>query len=174
MVLSISPTTDGERKDVDVPSISPFLWYPHSVEGPLALYRLAFPDAIVSDEQSNPHDDGSHAVSYARLTMAGVTLTLFNGGDGVDFRFNESVSLFISCDTAAEVDHLWSTLTEGGTPGRCGWLKDRYGVSWQVVPTLLGQLMGGPDPAASKRVFDAMMTMSKLESDLLQKAYDGQ
>ena len=94
---------------------------------------------------------------------------------GHQFTFNEAVSFFVGCDSQEEIDDLWAKLTaDGGEPGRCGWLKDRFGLSWQVVPNTLGRFMsGGGDPAASKRVMDAFCQMSKFEIAELQAAYDG-
>lgn len=155
-------------------SVTPFLWFPHGIAEPLALYTATFPNALVDGAPWSATDAAGSIPNFARLTVGELTFILFDGGDGVDFRFNESQSLFISCDTAEEVDHYWNALVEGGEPGRCGWLKDRFGVSWQVVPTLLGTLMGDPDPERSRRVFEAMMGMSKLECSALQAAYDGE
>jgi predicted 3-demethylubiquinone-9 3-methyltransferase (glyoxalase superfamily) len=92
---------------------------------------------------------------------------------GPQYKFTEAVSFFVSCDTQAEVDELWERLSEGGSPGRCGWLKDKYGLSWQIIPTALGKLMGEPDPAKSQAVMHAMFKMDKIVIADLQKAYDG-
>jgi predicted 3-demethylubiquinone-9 3-methyltransferase (glyoxalase superfamily) len=93
---------------------------------------------------------------------------------GPHFKFNEAVSFFVGCETQQEIDELWTKLTaDGGAPSRRGWLKDRFGLSWQIVPKTLGRLMGGGDPAASKRVLDALMQMNKLDIDRLQEAHDG-
>ena len=93
---------------------------------------------------------------------------------GPHYTFNEAVSFFVAVETQPEIDALWAKLTAGGgEPGRCGWLKDRFGLSWQIVPEALGRLMGGPDPAGSKRVMDVLMQMNKLDVGQLQQAYDG-
>ena len=94
-----------------------------------------------------------------------------NGGPA--FTFNEAVSFVIDCSSQEEVDRYWSALTAGGTESQCGWLKDKFGVSWQVVPSVLGQLLGGPDPDGSQRAMQAMLGMRKLEIAELQAAYDG-
>jgi predicted 3-demethylubiquinone-9 3-methyltransferase (glyoxalase superfamily) len=94
-----------------------------------------------------------------------------NGGPA--FTFNEAVSFVIDCSSQEEVDRYWSALTEGGSEGQCGWLKDKFGVSWQVVPSALGQLLGGPDPEGSQRAMQAMLGMRKLQVFELQAAYDG-
>jgi predicted 3-demethylubiquinone-9 3-methyltransferase (glyoxalase superfamily) len=91
-----------------------------------------------------------------------------NGGPV--FKFNEAVSLFVSVETQAEVDELWEKLTEGGEPGRCGWLKDKFGLSWQIVPTALGRLMGDADPEKARAVFEAMMKMNKIVIADLERA----
>ena len=93
---------------------------------------------------------------------------------GPQFKFNEAVSMYVSCETQEEVDYFWSKLTaDGGEEGRCGWLKDKFGLSWQIVPTAFGKLAGGPDPARSQRVMQAMMQMKKMDIEKLQQAYDG-
>jgi predicted 3-demethylubiquinone-9 3-methyltransferase (glyoxalase superfamily) len=94
-----------------------------------------------------------------------------NGGPA--FTFSEAVSFVIDCSSQEEVDRYWTSLTEGGSEGQCGWLKDKYGVSWQVVPSVMGQLLGGPDPEGSQRTMQAMLGMRKLEIAELQAAYDG-
>jgi predicted 3-demethylubiquinone-9 3-methyltransferase (glyoxalase superfamily) len=94
-----------------------------------------------------------------------------NGGP--QFKFTEAISLFVSCETQAEVDDLWARLGSGGEPQRCGWLKDRFGLSWQVVPTTLMELMGDPDPARAGRVMQAMLQMDKIDIAALRRAHDG-
>lgn len=92
---------------------------------------------------------------------------------GPMFKFNEAVSFFIGCETQQEIDDLWAKLTAaGGSPGRCGWLKDQFGLSWQIVPNALGRLMSGGDAASSKRVTQALMQMDKLDANALQRAFD--
>lgn len=103
--------------------------------------------------------------------IAGRIFMALNGGPA--FSFSEAVSFVIDCVSQEEVDRYWAALTDGGSEGRCGWLKDRYGVSWQVVPTVLGQLLGGPDPEGSRRATEAMLGMRKLDIAALQKAYAG-
>jgi len=102
--------------------------------------------------------------------LAGLELIALNGGP--QFTFNESVSLMVHCDSQDEVDRYWSRLTDGGEEGACGWLKDRYGLSWQICPTLLFDLMDDPDPVKAQAVMAAMLKMGKLESSVLQAAYD--
>ncbi len=105
------------------------------------------------------------------FTLAGQRLQGLNGGD--DFRFNEAVSFVIECDGQAEVDRLWDALTaDGGEPGPCGWLKDRYGLSWQIVPIELNRLVDDPDPERARRAMEAMLQMGKIEVDELLRAAD--
>lgn len=147
-------------------SVTPFLWFEDQAAEALALYASAF-GVVPEGPGTGP------GFVMATLSLPGLDLTLFDGGPA-PFGFNESMSLFVSVETQEEVDHLWEALTaEGGHPGRCGWLQDRFGVSWQIVPTALGRLMGDPDPVRAGRVRDAMMGMSKLQIDELQSAYDG-
>ena len=92
---------------------------------------------------------------------------------GPQFKFTEAISLFVDCETQEEVDELWENLSEGGEKGRCGWLKDKYGLSWQIIPTALGKLMSDPDPEKSKAVFQAMLKMNKIVIEDLKRAYEG-
>lgn len=106
------------------------------------------------------------------FTLAGQRMQGLNGGP--DFHFNEAVSFVIECEDQAEVDRLWDALTaDGGEPGPCGWLKDRYGLSWQIVPRELNRLLDDPDPDRARRAMEAMLTMGKIEVDELRTAADG-
>jgi predicted 3-demethylubiquinone-9 3-methyltransferase (glyoxalase superfamily) len=106
----------------------------------------------------------------ATFELAGQRFMGLNGGP--HFRFTEAVSFFVSCETQREVDELWAKLTDGGEEGRCGWLKDRFGLSWQVVPRALGEMLGDPDPAKSQRVMQAMLQMRKIDIQGLRRAYE--
>lgn len=142
--------------------ITPFLWFDGNAEEAMHFYVSIFPDSrILSSNQMG----GSFEV-------AGQTIMTLNGGP--DFKFNEAISFFIDCEDQAEVDTLWEKLLAGGgQESRCGWLKDRFGLSWQVIPKALGELMGDPDPEKSGRVLQAMLKMGKIEVAELQKAYAG-
>jgi len=100
--------------------------------------------------------------------LDGQRFTALNGGP--DFKFNEAISLEVQCETQEEVDHFWTRLSEGGEEGPCGWLKDKYGVSWQIIPTVLIELIKDPDPEKSQRVMQAMLTMSKIDIEALLQA----
>jgi predicted 3-demethylubiquinone-9 3-methyltransferase (glyoxalase superfamily) len=141
-------------------NIVPFLWYDGKAEEAAKFYVAVFKNAKIIS--TNPMS--------TTFEINGQQYYAFNGGPM--FKFNEAISLFINCDTQEEVDELWKKLSEGGSKSRCGWLKDKYGLSWQVIPTLLGKLMGDKNPAKSKAVMNAMMQMSKIESKELQEAYD--
>ena len=152
-----------------MPSITPFLWFDTDLAEPIAFYTSIFPGTASSGGQAAA---GDGPIFSATIELCGQKLTLFNGGPA-DFAFTESISLFVSVDTQAEVDDLWDTLTSGGgVAGRCGWLKDRYGLSWQVVPTGLGSLLGSSDRARAQQATDAMLQMGKLDIATLQAAYD--
>jgi predicted 3-demethylubiquinone-9 3-methyltransferase (glyoxalase superfamily) len=106
----------------------------------------------------------------ASFELEGQQFIALNGGPG--FPFTPAISLFVDCSTQEEVDQLWERLSEGGSKERCGWLKDRFGLSWQIIPSLLGQLMQDEDPARAKKVMDAMLKMSKIEMKVLMAAYN--
>lgn len=149
-------------------SITPFLWFDNNLEQALELYASVFPDTVVHDEQRGGPDG---PIFTATFTLAGQKLMGLNGGPA--FTFTEAVSLFVSCGGQAEVDYYWNALTAGGgEEGRCGWLKDRFGLSWQIVPTALGQLLGDPDQARAGRAMQAMLQMHKLDIQALTDAAD--
>jgi len=106
----------------------------------------------------------------ATFELEGQQFMALNGGPM--FKFTEAISLFVSCETQEEVDDLWTKLCEGGSPGRCGWLKDKFGLSWQIIPTTLGRLLADKDAVKSQRVMQAMLQMGKLDIQKLQQAYD--
>jgi predicted 3-demethylubiquinone-9 3-methyltransferase (glyoxalase superfamily) len=152
--------------------ITPFLWFDHQAEEAMNFYTSIFPDSRVGEVSRYPEGGPGEAgsVMSGSFVLQGQEFMVLNGGP--QFKFNEAISLFVRCETQEEVDHYWARLTEGGEPGPCGWLKDKYGLSWQIIPDLLNQLMGDSDPAKAQRVMQAMLQMSKIESDLLQQAYD--
>jgi predicted 3-demethylubiquinone-9 3-methyltransferase (glyoxalase superfamily) len=106
----------------------------------------------------------------ATFQLEGETFTALNGGP--HFNFTPAISFFVNCETQEEVDHLWEKLSEGGEPNQCGWLRDKFGVSWQIIPIALGQMLSDPDPAKSARVMKAMLQMRKIDIQNLKQAYD--
>ena len=153
--------------------ITTCLWFENQAEEAAGFYASIFDGGKVLDVsrygEGGPGPAGQ-AIT-ARFEIEGRTFTALNGG--ADSAFNDSISFVIDCSTQEEVDRYWDALGAGGTEGQCGWLKDRYGVSWQVVPSVLGGLIGGPDPEGSQRAMRAMLGMQKLDLAALQKAYDG-
>ena len=154
-------------------TITPFLWFDGQAEEAATFYTALFPGSAITDVRRSagaaPNVEGR--VVAVTFRLAGQDYIAFNGGP--HFTFTPALSLFISCDTQAEVDEFWAKLSDGGKPNRCGWVADRFGVSWQVVPRVLGDMLRDDDPARAKRVFEAMMGMHKLDIAGLQKAYDG-
>ncbi|CCF65038.1 VOC family protein [Nocardia cyriacigeorgica] len=147
-------------------SITTFLWFDNAAEEAGTFYASVVPNSRVVDISRTA--DGSAFI--VELDLDGHAVTLMNGGPG--HPHTDAASLQIVVDTQEEVDRLWELLTEGGEPGPCGWLTDRYGLSWQVVPRVLSKLMSGDDPAKTIAVGTALRTMSKLDAQALQDAYD--
>lgn len=152
--------------------ITPMLWFDHQAEEAARFYASIFPNskigAISRYGESGPGPKGS--VMVVAFELDGRPFTALNGGPM--FKFTEAISLVVNCADQKEVDHYWDRLTDGGAPVQCGWLKDKYGLSWQVVPTILPELMSGSDPVRSQRVVAAMMHMVKLDIGQLKKAYE--
>lgn len=149
-------------------TVTPFLWFEREAEEAMNFYASVFPRSrIVSVNRFQGQ------VMGVEFELEGQRFMGLNGRAG--FTFNDAVSFFVECETQQEIDDLWDKLTaDGGSPGRCGWLRDKFGVSWQIVPKTLGRLMAGDgDPARSKRVVDAFMQMSKFDIERLQRAFDG-
>ncbi|ACL55770.1 VOC family protein [Methylobacterium nodulans] len=150
--------------------ITPFLWFDGQAEEAARFYVSVFPDGrierIVRCGEGGPGPAGS--VLTVAFTVAGQRFTALNGGP--QFPFTEAVSFVVTCDSQAEIDAYWAALSEGGAPGRCGWLKDRYGLSWQIVPAGLPEWLDGSDPARAGRVMAALMTMDKLDAARLAAA----
>ncbi len=154
--------------------ITPFLWYEHGASDAAALYIKLFGNGRVLHEQrwgeGSPYPAGS--VMSVSFELHGQTFIGFNGGP--HFKLNEAASMFVQCDDQAEVDKLWHGLiADGGAPSQCGWLKDRFGLSWQIIPKAFLQMMSDGDGARVARVTQAMLTMVKLDIAGLQRAYDG-
>ena len=155
-----------------MPKISPFLWFDTQAEEAAHHYTSIFPNSRITSVarygEGGPGPKGS--VMTVSFELDGQQVTALNGGP--QFKFSEAISLLVDCKTQEEVDRYWNKLSEGGEPGPCGWLKDRYGLSWQIVPSVLGQLLNDPDPKRAKRVVAAMMQMKKLDIAALERAHE--
>ncbi len=151
-----------------------FLWFDNQAEEAAKFYVSLFRNSkmgVVSRYgEAGPGPKGT-AMSVS-FQLNGQEFYALNGGP--IFKFTEAISLYINCETQEEVDQLWENLSAGGTKSQCGWLKDRYGLSWQVIPTVLGKFLGDKDPAKAKRVMEAMLKMTKIEIRKLEQAYEGQ
>lgn len=157
-----------------MPKIIPFLWFDDQAEEAVEFYLSVFPNSRVIRTahfgEAGPGPAGS--VMTVDFELDGNEFLALNGGPA-DHAFNESISFTIDCATAEEVDHYWEALTDGGEAIACGWLKDRYGVRWQVVPSELPALLSDPDPQRATRAMQAMMAMVKLDIRTLKEAADG-
>ena len=152
--------------------ITTFLWFDTQAEQAMNHYISIFENSKVLSVTRWPEGHPQQGqVLVASFELDGVTFQALNGGP--QYKFTEAISLSIDCETQEEVDHFWTRLTEGGEPGPCGWLKDKFGVSWQVVPQQLPRLLQDPDRAKAGRVMDAMMKMGKIEIDKLEAAAKG-
>ena len=154
--------------------ISPCLWFDGEAEEAATFYVSLLPGSQIDHVQKNVADGPAGkagTVLVVDFTLAGQRFLALNGG--MRFEYTHAISFHIDCADQAEVDRLWDALSDGGSIERCGWLKDRYGVSWQIVPTVLGQMLGDPDPAKAQRVMQAMLQMVKLDIAGLKAAYDG-
>jgi predicted 3-demethylubiquinone-9 3-methyltransferase (glyoxalase superfamily) len=150
--------------------ITPWLWFDTEGEEAANFYTSVFPNSRILDVarygSAGPRPEGT--VMTVTFELDGRKFGALNGGP--DFTFNEAISFQVSCKNQEEVDMFWSKLSDGGEEGPCGWLKDRYGVSWQIVPTALTELLGDPDREKSQRVMAAMLKMKKIEIDELERA----
>ena len=154
--------------------LMPFFWYSTQAEEAAHFYASIIPDSRVDSVTTMPADSPSGpagTVKVVEFTLAGQPVMAMSAGP-MD-PFNHAISIMLECDTQDEIDRLWDGLLEGGTTEACGWLRDRYGLSWQIVPKLLGEMMSEPDAAKAKRVSDAMMKMVKIDIAALEKAYKG-
>jgi predicted 3-demethylubiquinone-9 3-methyltransferase (glyoxalase superfamily) len=153
--------------------ITPFLWFDNQAEEAINFYTAIFNDSAVGDISRygdvGPGEKGK--VMTGTFTLAGQEFMALNGGPM--FKFTEAISLFVDCKDQQEVDYFWEKLSEGGQKSRCGWLKDKFGLSWQIVPEILGKVLYGQDRDGSSRAMQAMMKMDKLIVKDLQDAYDG-
>lgn len=166
-VLTVGLTYKTKRA---MQKITPFLWFNNNAEEAVQFYTAVFKDSevvsMVRYTEAGPGPAG--AVMTAVFRLNGQQFIVLNGGPRLSF--NEAVSFVVNCESQEEVDHYWDQLSAGGEKGRCGWLKDRFGLSWQVVPTALPALLSGTDAARTKRVMEAMMKMDKIDIGVLEEA----
>ena len=153
--------------------ITPFLWFDGQAEEAMHHYVAIFRNSRVVDVtrygDAGPGPKGS--VMSASFEIEGQRFTALNGGP--QFRFTEAVSFVVNCETQQEVDELWDKLSEGGQTQQCGWLKDRFGLAWQIIPSALPELMSAPDPERARRVTEAMLQMTKIDIAKLRQAHEG-
>jgi predicted 3-demethylubiquinone-9 3-methyltransferase (glyoxalase superfamily) len=154
--------------------ITPFLWFDHQAEEAVKFYLSVFENSkvlrTVRYGQAGPGPEGT--VMTVNFTIEGQEFTALNGGPV--FTFSQAISFVVKCKTQNEVDRYWTKLSDGGEQQPCGWLKDKYGVSWQIVPEVLLDMLNDPDPVKSQRVMKAMLKMGKIEIGPLEKAYNGE
>jgi predicted 3-demethylubiquinone-9 3-methyltransferase (glyoxalase superfamily) len=152
--------------------IAPFLWFDGKAEEAANFYVSIFKNATIGAArrygEAGPGPKGS--VMSVEFQLDGQQFIALNGGP--QFTFSPAISFFVNCETQEEVDELWEKLSAGGRKDRCGWLQDKFGVSWQIIPTALGKLMSDPDPEKSKRVMKAMLQMDKIDINGLKQAYE--
>jgi len=158
------------EKEDEMQKISPCLWFDTEGEEAANFYTSLFPNSRILEVarygSAGPRPEGT--VMTVSFELDGQEFLALNGGP--DFTFNEAISFQVSCETQEDVDRYWSSLSEGGEEGPCGWLKDRFGLSWQIVPTRLTELLGDPDRDKSQRVMQAMLGMKKIEIPELERA----
>lgn len=152
--------------------ITPFLWFNDQAEEAMNFYTSVFKDSrIVSVSRFGEGGPGAAGkVMTATFELYGQEFTALNGGP--EFNFTEAISFMVHCETQAEVDELWAKLSEGGEESQCGWLKDKFGVSWQIIPNALTEMLGDPDPEKARRVTEAMLKMQKIDVPTLRRAYE--
>lgn len=154
--------------------IIPCLWFDGKAEEAAGFYVSLLPNSRIDRIRRLPMDTpGAPAGSVlsVEFTLAGAPYIALNGGP--QYQFTPALSLFVNCEDQAEIDRLWAALSDGGTPVQCGWITDRYGLSWQIVPKVLGEMLSDQDPARAKRVAEALFGMVKIDIDGLRAAYDG-
>ena len=155
------------------PKISTFLWFDNNAEEAMNHYVSIFKNSkvlgVTRYGEAGPGPAGT--VMVCNFQLEGLEFAALNGGPM--FKFTEAISLVVNCESQAEVDQMWDRLCEGGSPSRCGWLKDKFGLSWQIVPRALVELLRDPDPQKSQRVMQAMLQMDKIDIAALRRAHEG-
>jgi predicted 3-demethylubiquinone-9 3-methyltransferase (glyoxalase superfamily) len=154
------------KEQSEMQKITPFLWFDDNAEEAVNFYASIFKNVKVL----NVNRAGGKVMTVT-FELEGQPFIALNGGP--HYKFTEAFSMFVNCETQEEVDELWEKLSPGGSKGRCGWLKDKYGLSWQVIPAALMQLMGDPDPEKSNAVLQAMLKMNKIVIEDLRRAHEG-
>jgi predicted 3-demethylubiquinone-9 3-methyltransferase (glyoxalase superfamily) len=169
---TMSVTNQPQSKERAMQKITTYLWFNDNAEDAINFYTSIFKNSKILSTSRLPAENGSSGkLMSATFQLEGQEYIALNGGP--QFQFNESISLFVLCQNQAEVDDLWGKLTaDGGEEGNCGWLKDKFGLSWQIVPTALGELMGDPNPVKAQNVMQAMLKMNKIDVAKLQEAYE--
>jgi predicted 3-demethylubiquinone-9 3-methyltransferase (glyoxalase superfamily) len=159
-------------RETAMQKITPFLWFDQNAEEAINFYTSIFKDSKIVSVSRYPEGAPGPAgqVMTGTIQIEGQEFMVLNGGP--QFKFTEAVSFFVNCETQEEVDELWEKLSEGGEEGQCGWLKDKFGLSWQIIPTALGELLSDPDPAKAQRVMQAMLQMKKIDIPTLKQAYE--
>ena len=152
--------------------ITPFLWFDTQVEEAVTFYTQIFPNSKIGEVsrygKAGPGPEGT--IMSATFYIEGQEFMGLNGGPL--FKFTPAISFFIHCETQEEIDHLWDKLSAGGEPGQCGWVTDKFGVSWQIVPTMLGEVLGNSDPEKAQKAMQAMLKMKKLDIKTLREAVE--
>jgi predicted 3-demethylubiquinone-9 3-methyltransferase (glyoxalase superfamily) len=160
-------------EETSMPKVTPFLWFDTQAEEAANYYISIFKNSkvlkIARYGEAGPGPKGS--VMTVEFELDGQPLIALNGGP--HFKFTEAISLSVDCKTQQEADEYWEKLTRGGEESQCGWLKDKYGLSWQINPTVLGEMLADPDPQKAKRVMEAMLKMKKIDIAALKRAYEG-
>jgi predicted 3-demethylubiquinone-9 3-methyltransferase (glyoxalase superfamily) len=153
-------------KGYSMQKITPFLWFDNNAEEAMDFYVSIFKNSKIINVQRKGKNG---PIFTATFQLEGQKFFVLNGGP--QFKFTEAISFFVNCETQKEVDTLWAKLSKGGVIQQCGWLKDKYGLSWQIIPSILGKLLQDKDPERSKRVMDAMLKMDKIDIKTLKQAY---
>jgi predicted 3-demethylubiquinone-9 3-methyltransferase (glyoxalase superfamily) len=163
---------DVDFEGIQMQKITPFLWFNDNAEEAMNFYVSVFRNSKIVNVRrygdAGPGKKGT--VMTGTFQIEGQQFFALNGGPR--YKFTEAISLFVSCETQKEVDELWENLSAGGEKSRCGWLKDRFGLSWQIIPTALGKMLGDRDPGKASRVMQAMLQMDKIDIKKLKQAYD--
>src|SRR5438270_6459558 len=169
---TLKPSPPGDQGDASMQKITPFLWFDSQAEEAANFYVSLFKNSKIQTVrrygEAGPGPNGS--VMAVNFQLGGQDFIALNGGP--QFKFTPAISLFVNCDTQEEVDQLWDKLSAGGRKDRCGWLQDKYGLSWQIVPRALQQLMSDPDPKKSASVMHAMLQMDKIDIEALKRAHE--